>query len=101
MPVNFSFLMGHSISTVEVYYTGRVQGVGFRAKTLEVARGFEVLGEVKNLSDGRVQLNIQGPQAEVAAFLDELSSEMRYFIREADVRRDVPVQPYQSFSITH
>ena len=39
-----------------VYFSGRVQGVGFRFTTLQVAKEFEVAGFVSNLPDGRVRL---------------------------------------------
>ena len=40
-----------------VFYSGRVQGVGFRYAALQAAREFEVAGWVQNLGDGRVQLD--------------------------------------------
>lgn len=55
--------------TYEIYYEGKVQGVGFRATVLGLARGFEVAGEVKNLPDGRVHLILQGEKEEVEDFL--------------------------------
>ena len=39
----------------QVYYTGRVQGVGFRYSTKRIASGYDVTGSVKNLPDGRVE----------------------------------------------
>jgi acylphosphatase len=53
-----------------VVYEGRVQGVGFRFSVKDVARGYEVAGWVKNLIDGRVQLEVQGERGEVDAFLE-------------------------------
>jgi len=52
-----------------VLYEGRVQGVGFRFSVKEIAQGYEVTGWVKNLIDGRVQLEVQGERDEVEAFL--------------------------------
>lgn len=58
--------------TYQIYYEGKVQGVGFRATVLGLARGFDVAGEVKNLPDGRVELLIQGDSQEVEDFLKEI-----------------------------
>ena len=45
-----------------VYYTGKVQGVGFRATAVDIAKDYPVTGWVKNLPDGRVQLLVEGPE---------------------------------------
>ncbi len=57
----------------QVYYEGRVQGVGFRATVKGLARGYEVRGWVRNLPDGRVELLAAGEEAEVEAFLVGIS----------------------------
>lgn len=66
----------------DVYYTGRVQGVGFRYQTLQVARGFEVSGYVRNLMDGRVHLEVEGARSEVDAFVEAIAEHMQGYIRE-------------------
>ena len=49
--------------------TGRVQGVGFRASTVEEARAYGLTGWVRNLADGAVELEVQGDEARVTALL--------------------------------
>ena len=66
------------------YFSGRVQGVGFRYHTLQVAREFEVSGFVRNLPDGRVQLEAEGAQAEVKAFVEEVEDRLSVFIRKTE-----------------
>ena len=58
--------------TVQVFYEGRVQGVGFRYTTRRVAAGFDVAGYVRNLADGRVELVASGEDEEVNDFLTAL-----------------------------
>lgn len=55
--------------TRRLYYEGKVQGVGFRASVLGIARGYDVLGYVKNLNDGRVEVLLRGEENEVNDFL--------------------------------
>ncbi len=59
----------------QVFYKGRVQGVGFRYTVKRIAGGFEVLGWVKNLPDGRVELQAMSEDAEeLEAFLEEIEN---------------------------
>ena len=53
---------------LQVWYSGNVQGVGFRYTVKSVAPGFEVTGTIRNLSDGRVELVAEGTRAELKAF---------------------------------
>ena len=54
---------------MKVFYSGKVQGVGFRYNAKSVAAGFEVTGSVRNLLDGRVELTAEGLREELEAFL--------------------------------
>ena len=70
------------IST-QVFYEGNVQGVGFRYSVKQVAKGFDVIGWVRNLPDGRVELQAAATTpAELAAFLEGVrNSHLRAHIR--------------------
>ena len=58
------------MKTVSALYEGKVQGVGFRASVLSLAKGYEVSGSVRNLPDGRVEVLASGDSPEVDAFLE-------------------------------
>ena len=62
---------------------GRVQGVGFRFTVRHIAKGFDLTGWVRNLRDGRVELQVTGDEAEVRTFLDGVAqSELHSLIRK-------------------
>ncbi len=82
-----------------VFFTGRVQGVGFRYQTLQVAKEFEVSGCVRNLPDGRVQLEAEGRRTEVEAFVTAVEERMTGFIRKTE-RSGAPRAPqFAGFNI--
>ncbi|MDR1497554.1 MAG: acylphosphatase [Puniceicoccales bacterium] len=83
----------------DVWYGGRVQGVGFRAHVLRVARGYEVRGKVRNLDDGRVFLQVEGNEEEVAAFLAEIRRGLMFFIRNVESREFWGVSCFPNFTI--
>lgn len=66
----------------QVFFSGHVQGVGFRYTVKQIAKGFEVVGWIRNLADGRVELQASGEAEDVSAFLKGIAeSELRAHIR--------------------
>jgi acylphosphatase len=60
------------MKAIQVFYEGRVQGVGFRYSVRQIAKGFSVTGWVRNLPDGRVELQVSGEDEEANAFLEAI-----------------------------
>lgn len=75
--------------TEQVFFSGRVQGVGFRYTARSIARRHPVTGFARNLADGRVELVAQGTASAVAAFIDEVAAHFRSHLDGID-RRQVP-----------
>jgi acylphosphatase len=76
----------------QVLYEGHVQGVGFRYSVKSITAGYDVVGSVKNLIDGRVELEVQGEEDEVTDFLEAvLDSHLRRHIHRFVVR-EIPVK---------
>jgi acylphosphatase len=87
---------------VRVYYSGRVQGVGFRYTAREVAIGFEVTGFVQNLPDGRVELVAEGEARELEDFLKGIeASHLAPLIRGKQVDWAEPTGEFRSFRIAY
>lgn len=85
----------------QVFYSGRVQGVGFRYTTKDLAKGFEVCGTVRNLPDGTVELEVMGEREEVEAFLKEIAEEsaMAHHIKGMHVKNIPPLEGVKGFTI--
>lgn len=87
-------------SARRVQYEGRVQGVGFRFTTRQVASGYEVTGWVRNLPDGRVEMEACGEREEVDAFLKAIAQgPLGSNIRKTSVEELEPPPAYKGFSI--
>jgi len=71
---------------LHAYFSGTVQGVGFRFTAEHIANNLGLTGWVKNLRDGRVELVAEGDEAMLKRFLEKLHNEMGRYIRDADVR---------------
>ena len=83
-----------------VFFTGHVQGVGFRYAALQVAKEFEVAGTVANLADGRVQIEAEGRPTEVAAFLAMVEERMHGCIRKTETSAGSRPAKYRGFTIS-
>jgi acylphosphatase len=82
-----------------VFFSGHVQRVGFRFAAMQVAKEFEVAGWVRNLADGRVQLEAEGAEREVGAFVDAVQERMHGHIRKVE-RTDAKRAPqFRGFTI--
>ncbi len=87
--------------TKRVIFEGRVQGVGFRYTTKDLARGYDVLGTVRNMPDGSVELVVAGEIGEVAEFLRDLKedSAVAHHIRGVMEEEIAPLPDLKGFSI--
>jgi acylphosphatase len=82
-----------------VFFTGHVQGVGFRYSTLQVAKEFEITGLVRNLTDGRVQLEAEGRSSEVNAFILAVEERMHGYIRKTERKSARRTAQFTGFKI--
>jgi acylphosphatase len=90
------------IASIQVFYEGNVQGVGFRYSVRQIATGFDVTGSVRNLPDGRVELLAAGEQEELDAFIDAISqSALRAHIRNQSIAPLANPPAFRGFEIRH
>ena len=85
---------------LHIFYSGHVQGVGFRYTVKSVAAGFEVTGTVRNLQDGRVEMVAEGPKGELEAFQRAIrEAGLEHFIRNEDVVWSGATGEFRGFEI--
>jgi len=87
---------------VHAFYGGRVQGVGFRFTAEEAAKRLGVVGWVKNLRDGRVEVVAEGDEKALQQFLDHIrNGPMRNFIQRAEVMWNNATEEFADFEIRY
>jgi acylphosphatase len=85
---------------VHVFYSGYVQGVGFRFTTRRAASSIGGLtGWVRNLPDGRVELEAEGEQGKLTRLLESIKSVMGPYIEGSDVQWSEPSGEFSKFDI--
>ena len=85
---------------VHVFYSGRVQGVGFRATVKRVAHGYEVTGTIRNLFDGRVEMVAEGERGELEQFCIGIrESGLARFIRREETSWAPAKNEFRGFEI--
>ncbi len=83
-----------------VHYTGNVQGVGFRYTAKTVAAGFEIVGRIRNLADGRVELIVEGRVEELKAYRAALQDAgLAGFIHDEQVQWEDAQDQFRNFEI--
>ena len=81
-----------------MYISGRVQGVGFRYSAYYTAQSLDLTGWVKNLYDGRVEMEVQGEDYVIDEMICKLNSGR--FIRVEEIEaEEIPVIEENSFSV--
>ncbi len=89
------------MKATRVLYEGYVQGVGFRWTTKRLAQGYDVSGWVRNLPDGRVELQVSGEENEVAAFLRAIRESTLGGHIDAEPTTEIEIpNPFKGFRIT-
>jgi len=83
----------------EVRFTGRVQGVFFRATTERIARDRPVGGWVRNEADGSVRLVAEGERSELDGFLEEIRAARQSNIEDVAIEERPATGEFEGFRI--
>lgn len=83
-----------------IYFSGNVQGVGFRYQAYRIATALGLTGWVQNLYDDRVELEVQGEERVVWDLVTELHKQRFIRIDHMEVE-DLPLVTEREFRITN
>ncbi len=84
---------------IRTFYSGKVQGVGFRWTVRNISNNFEIDGYVKNLADGRVEMVAEGDEKQVGAFIEAINERMSGYIRDIRKEKERPAEEKSGFEI--
>ena len=82
-----------------LFFSGRVQGVGFRFTTNEIAKRFDVKGTVENSPDGRVKIVVEADSKEIDGFIESIKASMPGKIKQMDRFESEPSNEFENFSV--
>ena len=86
------------MNTTQILFTGRVQGVWFRATTKRMAGSLRLNGYVRNLPDGRVELFLQASDSDIESLLQKIHGEYPNNIDHVE-RRETVMEELTGFEI--
>lgn len=92
-------MMEETVQRRRIIFSGRVQGVGFRATARRLAGAFKLRGWIKNEPDGTVLMEVQGDAPTIDAYLAELRDRMSGSICGEGTTKVPPVDGEAAFEI--
>jgi acylphosphatase len=71
---------------LHLFYSGKVQGIGFRYTVTDIARQQRVYGWVKNLNDLRVEVIAEAEEDTLNKFLELVNEQFSRYISDVEVK---------------
>lgn len=100
IPASFVFIeILFDMQRLEVIFRGRVQGVGFRYSTRDIAKNYSVTGFVRNEPNGTVFLTAEGERTTLEEFLESILKRMQDFIHDHTVEWSPATNRWSQFQI--
>ena len=90
---------GHGLTQAHIFYSGIVQGVGFRFTVRGYASRLGLHGWVRNLDDGRVEILVEGDKDTVDHLMNEVEDYFSGSIRDRELSYGLPAGQFANFRI--
>lgn len=86
-----------SAMRIHVFFSGKVQGVGFRQTTKDYAQQLGLSGWVRNLDDSRVEMVAEGPESDLKTLLSRLK--LKFEIDKTELEHEEPTGKEKGFKV--
>jgi acylphosphatase len=84
---------------LHLYYSGHVQGIGFRYAVSDIARDLKICGWVKNLDDLRVEVSAEAEEEPLKDFIQQVNLHFSRNIKEVDIEWLPAGGQFRDFSV--
>ncbi len=84
-----------------VYFSGRVQGVGFRYTCVQQSRHHEVTGWVKNLENRSVEMIVEGKSSELEAYVQSVCASTHGSVADTQISHSTATGEFSAMSVVH
>ena len=81
-----------------IFFSGDVQGVGFRYRSVYIAQSLGLTGWVENLWDGRVEMEVQGSEASIREMLARIRQQRWINVTDMEIT-EIPCEEERGFKI--
>ena len=81
-----------------IFFSGDVQGVGFRYRSFYIAQSLGLTGWVENLWDGRVVMEVQGSEVSIREMLARIQQQRWINVTDMEIT-EIPCEEERGFKI--
>ena len=81
-----------------IFFSGDVQGVGFRYRSFYIAQALGLAGWVENLWDGRVEMEVQGSEVSIREMLARIQQQRWINVADMEIT-EIPCEEERGFKI--
>lgn len=82
-----------------MFYSGKVQGVGFRMNAQYISHRLGITGWVKNLPNGQVEIIAEADEERINSFLQEMKQSFSVYIENVDITWEEPTNEFTVFGV--
>ena len=81
-----------------IFFSGNVQGVGFRYRSFYIAQSLGLTGWVENLGDGRGEMEVQGSEVSIREMLARIQQQRWINVTDMEIT-EIPCEEERGFKI--